>query len=117
MNTIASAVAAEKKALFIFMLYVFLLCFMFGTVLFYLEEGTEGFASIPASVWCIIVTITTVGYGDMVPQSIVGRFLICFVMLLGHPCDGQVQPSTASRRCSLFDESMCLKQTAEAAMQ
>ncbi len=51
----------------------------------YLVEGrTNGFTSIPQSIYWAIVTLTTVGYGDIVPHTILGKFLASFIMILGY---------------------------------
>ena len=51
----------------------------------YLVEGKEsGFTSIPASIYWTIVTLTTVGYGDISPETPLGQFIASFVMILGY---------------------------------
>ena len=51
----------------------------------YLVEGPEnGFTSIPISIYWTIVTITTVGYGDITPQTVLGQFISTLVMLTGY---------------------------------
>ena len=51
----------------------------------YLVEGREnGFSSIPLSIYWAIVTLTTVGYGDIAPQTILGQTIASFVMILGY---------------------------------
>ncbi len=51
----------------------------------YLVEGKEsGFTSIPISIYWTIVTLTTVGYGDISPQTPLGQFIAAFVMILGY---------------------------------
>jgi len=102
MNVIARAVSAQAKAMVIFMVYVFLFCFMFGTVLFYIESDEDGFDSIPASMWHVIISITTVGYGDMVPQTTWGRILIGFVVLLGYAV--LAVPTIVGVMCVFFTE-------------
>nr|XP_046220167.1 potassium voltage-gated channel subfamily D member 1 [Oncorhynchus gorbuscha] len=58
---------------------------IFATVMFYAEKGTKGttFSSIPASFWYTIVTMTTLGYGDMVPDSIAGKIFGSICSLSG----------------------------------
>jgi len=54
-------------------------------ILMYIIEGDEsGFTSIPLSIYWAIVTITTVGYGDISPQSPLGQFLASFLMIIGY---------------------------------
>jgi voltage-gated potassium channel len=51
----------------------------------YLVEGEEnGFDSIPRGVYWAIVTLTTVGYGDVTPHTVLGRILACVIMILGY---------------------------------
>lgn len=63
---------------------VFLLTILLGTLMYVIEGGKEGFTSIPQSVYWSIVTITTVGYGDVVPSTVLGKMLSSFIMLLGY---------------------------------
>jgi voltage-gated potassium channel len=69
----------------IFMLFILLLVIIFGSVIYLVEGGSNsGFDSISRSVYWAIVTITTVGYGDISPATNLGQFLAAFVMLLGY---------------------------------
>ena len=53
--------------------------------LIYVVEGEEnGFTSIPVSMYWAIVTLTTVGYGDLAPQTVLGKFLASLVMIIGY---------------------------------
>lgn len=55
-----------------------------GTLMYVVEGGERGFTSIPQSIYWAIVTITTVGYGDMVPSTIAGKIISSFVMITGY---------------------------------
>lgn len=55
-----------------------------GTLMYVIEGGQSGFESIPKAIYWAIVTITTVGYGDVVPNTVLGKFLSSFIMLLGY---------------------------------
>lgn len=69
----------------IFMLFVLVASVILGTVIYAIEgESNPDFKSIPSGIYWAVVTITTVGYGDVVPQTTVGRFLSVVVMLLGY---------------------------------
>lgn len=55
-----------------------------GTLMYVVEGGREGFTSIPQSIYWAIVTVTTVGYGDLVPHTIIGKFISSIAMILGY---------------------------------
>ena len=59
------------------------LIIIFGSLMFLVEGPEHGFDSIPESIYWAIVTMTTVGYGDLVPQTALGRLLASVVMMLG----------------------------------
>lgn len=69
----------------IFMLFVLVAAVILGTMMYSFEsESNPGFKSIPTGIYWAVVTITTVGYGDVVPVTSAGRFLSVLVMLLGY---------------------------------
>ncbi len=80
------ALKASRAKITVFMLFVVLMVTIIGSVMYLIEGGNEesGFSSIPQSVYWAIVTLTTVGYGDITPQSDLGRFLSAVVMILGY---------------------------------
>ena len=63
---------------------VFAITVVFGTLMYMVESPEAGFTSIPRSIYWAIVTLTTVGYGDIAPQTIVGQALASFIMILGY---------------------------------
>ena len=73
------------KILVYFMFVVMLVCIL-GTIMYIVESGTpnSGFTSIPTSIYWAIVTLTTVGYGDITPVTAFGKFLSGIVMILGY---------------------------------
>lgn len=73
------------KILVYFMFVVMLVCIL-GTIMYIVESGTPdtGFTSIPTSIYWAIVTLTTVGYGDITPVTAFGKFLSGIVMILGY---------------------------------
>lgn len=73
------------KILVYFMFVVVLVCIL-GTIMYIVESGTPGtrFTSIPTSIYWAIVTLTTVGYGDITPVTAFGKFLSGIVMILGY---------------------------------
>jgi voltage-gated potassium channel len=68
----------------VFLLAVLVLVIIIGAMMYVIEGEQNGFASIPDSIYWAIVTLTTVGYGDISPQTTLGRMLASFVMLLGY---------------------------------
>ena len=80
------ALKASRAKITVFMLFVVLLVTIIGAVMYLVEGGQEGtgFSSIPQSIYWAIVTLTTVGYGDITPVSDFGKFLSAVVMILGY---------------------------------
>ena len=52
--------------------------------MYIVESNTPGFATIPDSIYWAIVTLTTVGYGDIVPVTVLGKMIASFIMILGY---------------------------------
>ena len=55
-----------------------------GAAMYMIEGGENGFTSIPVSMYWAIVTLTTVGYGDIAPQTVIGQALASFIMVMGY---------------------------------
>ena len=72
------------KRIAIFTFYVFIIVFCLGAVMYIIEGPENGFTSIPVSVYWAVVTLTTVGYGDISPKTPLGRTFSFFIMLLGY---------------------------------
>jgi len=74
-----------KMDLQIYFIALFSVVVIFSTIMYYAERGIEGtaFNSIPHAMWWCIVTITTVGYGDMYPAGALGRIIAAVTMLCG----------------------------------
>jgi len=72
----------RKILVFLFVMLVFTT--IFGALMYIVEGPNNGFTSIPQSIYWAIVTITTVGYGDISPQSPIGKMLASIVMILGY---------------------------------
>ena len=79
------AVRASLPKIAVFLVSVITLVMVIGSAMYLIEGGAEGtgFTSIPQGVYWAIVTMTTVGYGDIVPQTVLGQLLAAGVMLLG----------------------------------
>ncbi|MHC4741108.1 MAG: ion transporter [Planctomycetota bacterium] len=78
------ALYASRRKIQVFLLVVLTLVVIIGSLMYAIEAGQEGFTSIPRSVYWAIVTLTTVGYGDISPTTAVGQFLAAVVMILGY---------------------------------
>ena len=83
---ITSALKSSRRKIFVFLTFVMLLVIIFGSVMYLIEGSQPGspFDSIPRSIYWAIVTLTTVGYGDISPTTSFGQFLAAIVMLLGY---------------------------------
>lgn len=68
----------------VFLMVVFSLMVLLGTLMYVIEGGENGFTSIPQSIYWAIVTVTTVGFGDIVPQTVLGKFLSSISMIMGY---------------------------------
>ncbi|TAH41472.1 MAG: ion transporter [Bacteroidetes bacterium] len=80
-------VDALKSSLYkisIFLLAVVSIVTFMGTIMYVVEGGEEGFTSIPQSIYWAVVTVTTVGYGDMVPHTVLGKFISSIAMIMGY---------------------------------
>jgi voltage-gated potassium channel len=77
-------VRASGRKIFIFLLVVLTVVVIVGAAMYVVEGPSNGFTSIPTSIYWAVVTMTTVGYGDIVPQTPFGQLLATLVMLLGY---------------------------------
>lgn len=66
------------------MLVVLAIVVILGSIMYVVETDENGFTSIPESIYWAIVTITTVGYGDIAPATPTGKFIASFIMLIGY---------------------------------
>ncbi|HET7897567.1 MAG TPA: ion transporter [Flavisolibacter sp.] len=84
MEFLKTAISTSMKKIAIFMLVVFSLVIILGSIMYLVENGRNGFNSIPDSVYWAIVTITTVGYGDISPGTPMGKFIASIMMFIGY---------------------------------
>ena len=77
------AFIASKQRIIVFLFIVFAISVLMGTIIYMLEDPKDGFTSIPRSIYWAIVTLTTVGYGDVTPSSPLGQVLTSLTMFLG----------------------------------
>jgi len=78
------AIEASKEKILVFIYFVLISTVIIGTIMYLVEGRESGFTSIPMGIYWTIVTLTTVGYGDISPQSPLGQFIAALVMILGY---------------------------------
>lgn len=84
-NIIIRSIIKSRAKILVFMLFILLLVTILGSIMYLVEaDYNEKFDSIPRSIYWAIVTLTTVGYGDISPTTELGQFIAAFVMLLGY---------------------------------
>jgi len=83
-NMLASALKASRAKISVFLFAVLIVCIIFGTLMYLIEGEASGFTSIPVSVYWCIVTLTTVGFGDIAPVTPLGQFMAAIIMVLGY---------------------------------
>ena len=83
-SQLKQALRASRTKITVFIYVVLILSIMMGTIMYLIEGDEAGFTSIPRSIYWTIVTLTTVGYGDIAPQTNLGQFLATVIMILGY---------------------------------
>ncbi|MEO9803341.1 MAG: ion transporter [Reichenbachiella sp.] len=81
---LGSALWSSRHKIVVFMGTVVCIVVIAGTMMYLIEGGENGFTSIPKSIYWAIVTITTVGYGDIAPQTVFGQATASALMILGY---------------------------------
>jgi voltage-gated potassium channel len=82
-QVLTSAVRASRRKIMVFLSIVMMVVLLMGTLMYVLEGPEHGFTSIPKAMYWAIVTMTTVGYGDLTPHTDVGKTLASLMMLVG----------------------------------
>jgi voltage-gated potassium channel len=83
-NNLGKALWSSREKIFVFLFFVINLVIIVGTLMYLIEGPEHGFRSIPASIYWAVVTMTTVGYGDISPQTPIGQFMASLVMIVGY---------------------------------
>ncbi|WP_010521829.1 ion transporter [Aquimarina agarivorans] len=83
-NKLVQSLKASRIKISVFLLAVVVLCILLGTVMYIVEGAENGFTSIPQSVYWCIVTMTTVGFGDVAPGTPLGKLIAALVMIIGY---------------------------------
>lgn len=115
-NKLRKSLIESRVKIFIFIFAILIVAVIAGTLMYLIEGEESGFKSIPVSIYWCIVTLTTVGFGDIAPVTAAGQFLASLIMILGYGViavptaiistqymskdkeDGQVQLNTQSCR-------------------
>lgn len=84
MQALYEALKASRRRIAVFIFFVLTCVVVLGSLMYTIEGPENGFTSIPISIYWAIVTLTTVGYGDISPQTPPGQFLANLIMLLGY---------------------------------
>ncbi len=83
-QVLSKALRASKNKIIIFLFVVLMLVMILGTIMYIVEGSEAGFTSIPRGIYWAIVTLTTVGYGDIAPVTPLGQFIASIVMIMGY---------------------------------
>ena len=83
-HTMQIALRSSRPKIIVFILYISLMVIILGTIMYIVEGQQNGFDNIPKSIYWAVVTLTTVGYGDVVPITTLGKTISVFIMMLGY---------------------------------
>jgi voltage-gated potassium channel len=83
-DTLVMALRSSRHKITVFFLSVTSLVVIMGTLMYLIEGEKNGFTSIPLSIYWAIITLTTVGYGDIAPLTVVGRAMASLIMIIGY---------------------------------
>jgi voltage-gated potassium channel len=83
-SVLKTALWGARRKLMVFLAAVLVLVTILGTMVYLVEDAAAGFTSIPRSIYWAIVTVTTVGYGDIAPITVTGQTIASIIMLIGY---------------------------------
>jgi voltage-gated potassium channel len=83
-SQLTEALSASKPKIIVFLVFIITLVLILGSMMYLIEGKESGFTSIPKAVYWAIVTMTTVGYGDITPQTPLGQILSSGLMIIGY---------------------------------
>ncbi len=83
-HTMQIALRSSRPKIIVFILSISLIVIILGTLMYIVEGQQNGFDNIPKSIYWAVVTLTTVGYGDVVPITTLGKTISVFIMMLGY---------------------------------
>ncbi len=82
-GVLIDALKASRRKIFVFLSFVMLVVLLLGTLMYVIEGPDNGFTSIPTAIYWAITAVTTVGFGDLVPRTDLGRAIASMMMLIG----------------------------------
>ncbi len=111
-NSLLKAINQSKTKIFVFVFSVLIISVILGTVMYLVEGPEHGFNSIPHSIYWTIVTLTTVGYGDISPETPLGQFIATVIMIIGYgiiavPTGIVSAEYTAAKKQDKYDNRSC----------
>jgi voltage-gated potassium channel len=83
-DLLMKAMLASRRKIFVFLFSVMNIVIILGSVMYLIEGEAAGFTSIPRSIYWAIVTLTTVGYGDISPMTNLGQSIAALIMIIGY---------------------------------
>ena len=81
---LTGAISNSRHKIFVFFFFIFTILIIFGSLMYLIEGPENGFTSIPHGIYWAVVTLTTVGYGDIAPHTVLGRIVASLIMLTGY---------------------------------
>ncbi len=116
-NLLMKALKASRRKILVFLFVVLNMVIIFGSLMYVIEGEQNGFTSIPRSIYWAIVTLTTVGYGDISPQTNIGQVLASLIMIMGYAIiavpTGIVTAELAQTTGQRLSTQACLECSAE----
>ncbi len=114
-SVLIDALTASRHKILVFLGAVATLVMIMGTLMYLIEGGDSGFTSIPRSIYWAIVTVTTVGYGDIAPQTAMGQGFAAMLMLMGYAIiavptgivTSEITNAERERRVALSEKRVC----------
>jgi voltage-gated potassium channel len=107
-----SILIAMRPKIIVFLVAIFSIVTIMGTIIYMIEDSKDGFTSIPRCVYWAVVTLTTVGYGDIAPQTVLGQVFASLIMVMGYsiiviPTVFVVTSSMLSSRETMLNTQSC----------
>lgn len=121
MNDLRRALYASRRKIFVFMATVTMIAVIVGALMYLIEGEEHGHTSIPVGIYWAVVTMTTVGYGDVSPQTPLGQSLATLLMILGYGIiavpTGIVTSEITTRRFGLNPQQSVVESCPQCALE